>query len=234
MTSGIFHFMKTKLVILFLFFCSGLSAQQEIGINSGLLVRGKVMGGFFVEDVILLNATLGLEYRFLRNFSMGADFVHINEIYEEEHYYDSTDWTKYNEYAQKNPRTCLLTDIRFYPFQKVFNYSPFKPYIAAFSKLGNIKTWCVPGYVFSSNDMVRRKGTFYDLGITAGVHMDFGRGGIDFNIGYCKRFETANIEYFETDGTNRFVENESSIKDRLAGRLNLYFFLFTKNRDVEQ
>lgn len=221
--------MRIKIVILFLTFSSLVNAQSENGIQSGLLIRGKVLGGFIIEDWWILNTTAGLEYRFHKNFSIGADFVHVNEIFEKEHYYDSTNRDLYDEYAQKNPRTCLLTDIRFYPFQKFFNGSIIKPYIAAFSKIGNIRTWCVPGYVFSPDDIVRRRGTFYDLGITGGIHFDFDGGGIDFNIGYCRRFETADIEYYENDGSNRLEEKVYSERDRLAGRLNLYFFLFSKN-----
>src|SRR5690606_23897337 len=98
-------------------------------IKNGLLLRGKVLGGFFIEDYWVLTATLGLEYRFTKNFSLGFDFVHVNEITEKEFYPNLvSDPDYYEEYAQKNPRTCALADLRFYPFQKLFSNRGLQPY----------------------------------------------------------------------------------------------------------
>lgn len=222
--------MKIKLLILSLLLSANLFAQKMDDIKYGLYLRGKILGGFFIEDYWIMTATAGLEYRVHKNFSFGTDFVHVNEVFEKEHYYDSTNYDVYNEYAQKNPRSCLLTDLRFYPFHKKYSAFEFEPYIAAFSKYGSIITWCAPGYNFSNEEVVRRRGTFLDLGITVGFHSDFGKGnfGLDFNLGYCRRFETSDIEYHNDSGTNRFVYDEYKVKDRLAGRLNLYFILFSK------
>lgn len=216
------------ILILFSFSNNSYCQKDDDSIKSSLLIRGKVLGGFFLEDVWILNATLGFEYQFLKNLSVGADFVHVNEIFEKEDHYDSTNYDVYNEYAQKNPRTCLLTDIRFYPFRKKFHESGIQPYLCLFSKIGNIITWNVDGYKFSNDEVVRRRGTFYDLGITAGIHFGTNRFGLDFNIGYCQRTQKENVEYYVDGGPNRFVNNHVFTKDKLAGRLNLYYNLFRK------
>lgn len=208
------------------------NGQSDYEIKNGLLLRGKVLGFVIIEDLWILNGTVGLEYRFTKNFSLGVDFVHINEIFEEEYYPDPiNDPEKYVEFAQKNPRSCVLTDLRFYPFQKKFSNSRIQPYLSLFAKYGSIITWNVPNYRFKDDDVVRRDGIFYDFGITGGFHLVFNkeRFGLDVNIGYCQRKQTEDVQYYSTSGNNRFVYNQVVIKDRLAGRLNLYFYLFSKN-----
>ncbi len=224
---------KPCVIIIYLLLISNSGfSQSENKINNGLLLRGKLLGGFVFEDFWILNGTLGMEYRYNKNFSFGLDFVHINEIFEEEYYPDPiNDPDKYMEYAQKNPRTCLLADFRFYPLQKSFAHKRIKPYLSVFSKYGYIVTWNVPNYRFKENDIVRRDGVFYDLGVAGGVHLMFNneRFGLDINIGYCQRNQTEDVQYYSTTGINRMVHDQVVIDDRLAGRLNLYFYLFSNN-----
>lgn len=218
---------------LIIFLASTSYSQSDYDIKNGLLLRGKVLGGFFVEDYHILTATLGMEYRFTKNFAFGLDFVHINEITEKEYYPNPiSDPYYYKEYAQKNPRTCALADIRLYPFQNIFSNSGIHPYLSFFSKYGKIITWTTRGYHFSENEIVKRNGNFYDIGITAGAHLAFNndRFGLDVNIGYCQRKQIEDTEYFSNTGYNRFESNQVIIKNRLAGRLNLYFYLFSNNK----
>lgn len=223
-----------KIIFLFLSIITinhSLNAQSDFEIRNGLLLRGKVLGGFIIEDIWILNATLGMEYRITKNFSLGLDFVHINEIFETEYYPDpQNDPDHYIEFAQKNPRTCVLADLRFYPFQKQLSYSTVQPYISLFAKYGSIITWNVPNYPFHENDVVRRDGVFYDLGITGGVHIVFDseRFGLDVNIGYCQRKQLEDVQYYAPTG-NTLVYDQLVIKNRLAGRINLFFYLFSNN-----
>lgn len=218
---------------LIIFLVSSSNSQSEYDIKNGLLLRGKVLGFVIIEDLWILNATVGLEYRFTKNFSIGADFVHINEITEKEYYPNPvSDPDYYEEYAQKNPRTCALVDLRFYPFQNLFVNTKLRPYISFFSKYGKIITWTTQGYRFDEDEIVKRNGTFFDIGVTAGVHLIFNndRFGLDINIGYCQRKQIEDAEYYASTGYNRFESNQVIIKNRLAGRLNLYFYLFSNNK----
>lgn len=224
--------MKTKLIFLFLFLNSHSFSQiaYEDDLKTGLLIRGKILGFVVFEDWWVLNATAGAEFRFTKNFSVGFDFVHIQNIYEQEDYYDSLNPEKYREYAQKNKRNCLLVDLRMYPFQKLFYGKKLKPYLSAFGKFGGAHQYAKIEWKFLEGDVVRQNEDFYDIGITAGAHLNFENriGGLDFNIGYCRRFITENVEYYSSNGSNRFVFDQKVNKDKLAGRVNLYLYLWRK------
>lgn len=224
--------MKIKIALFFLLLNSNSFSQliYEDDITKGILFRGKVLGFVVFEDWWVLNATAGAEFRFTKNFSMGADFVHMNNIYEQEDYYDSLNPDKYREYAQKNKRNCLLVDLRIYLFHDLFYSKKLKPYIAAFGKFGGAHQYAKEEWKFLEGEVVRQNEDFYDIGITAGAHWNFENrmGGLDFNIGYCKRFITENVEYFSTSGSNNFVYDQKITRDKLAGRVNLYLYLWKK------
>jgi hypothetical protein len=81
--------MKIKLLFLLSILPNILLSQvHEDVLQKGILLRGKVLGFFIIEDLWVLNATAGAEFRFHKNFSIGADFVHMNTIHEQEDYYD--------------------------------------------------------------------------------------------------------------------------------------------------
>jgi len=228
--------MKTKLIFLLLLFPKIIFSQvYEDDMKQGILLRGKVLGFVIIEDLWILNATAGAEFRFHKNYSLGIDFVHMNTINEQEDYYDSTDTEKYREYSQKNKRNCLLIDFRFYPFQEKLQGKKLKPYISTFSKIGGANKFAQEEWKFQNDDVVRQNEDFYDIGITAGAHLNFAnrKGGLDFNIGYCKRYINENVEYFVEGGPNRFVENQIVVQDRLAGRVNLYIYLW-RNKTITQ
>lgn len=230
--------MKTKFILLLILFNNSLFSQiaYEDDIKSGLLFRGKVLGFVVFEDWWVLNATAGVEFRFTKNFSFGVDFVHLHNIYEQEDYYDSLNPDKYREYAKKNKRNCLLIDLRFYPFQKYFSGKKIKPYFTAFGKFGGAHQYAKEEWKFIDGEVVRQNEDFFDLGLTAGAHLNFEnrKGGLDFNIGYCQRFITENVEYYSETGSNRFVYNQKVSRDKLAGRVNLYFYLWKRKNITEK
>lgn len=226
--------MKTKLPFLFFFLTTSVFSQiaYEDDLKTGILLRGKILGFVIFEDWWVLNATAGAEFRFSKNFSLGADFVHMHNIYEQEDYYDSLNPDKYREYAQKNKRNCLLVDLRFYPWQQLFHGKKLKPYLSAFAKFGGANQYAKEEWKFIDGDIVRQNEDFYDLGLTAGAHWNFENriGGLDFNIGYCRRFTIENVEYYSASGSNRFVYGQKLNRDKLAGRVNLYIYLWKKKK----
>jgi hypothetical protein len=128
-----------------------------------------------------------------------------------------------------------LIDLRFYPLQEKLYRKRLKPYFSAFTKLGGAHKFAQEEWKFLNDEVVRQNEDFYDIGITLGAHLNFENriGGLDFNIGYCRRFINENVEYYVEGSPNRFIENQKVVQDRLAGRVNLYFYLWSKKKAVE-
>ena len=196
---------------------------EQNDLNFAIIIRGKIIGMQFLEDVLHSNTTAGLEFRFKNYHSIGVDYVYMRHRYEEESYDTLKNEYFDNGFSDFDLREYMLIDYRFY-----FNFRPkakstFLPYISLFTKIGENKKWYQYKKIFSRESPYNFMTKFRDYGIGIGAHLGFlpeGRGGADINIGLVRRFSTLNYDHSQSP----LLFKTTSWHPHM--RLNLYFNLF--------
>ncbi|HLP10672.1 MAG TPA: hypothetical protein VK177_02010 [Flavobacteriales bacterium] len=214
----------------------------ERALKTGLLLRGKALGFVIIEDDWVFNFTCGAEYRFAKHHAFGAEYYFFRWRHEQEQYPDPTK-SDYVEYSSYNPRNSLLVDYRFYfPFSLTRKAS-IRPYMQAYYRFGNARTYHQPQYQVDSAGTFRQWEKFYDIGFTTGLHCAVtprGKLGLDICLGAYQRTKTQEtIEHYNPSGTNWFTHEPNSSEWLPIFRINLFCYLWgkhtsKKNADVER
>lgn len=193
----------------------------------GTIVRGKAIGFQILEDVLHLNFTGGLEFRFLNYHSIGVDWVYFRNRFENESY-DSLKMEYYdNGFNDFDLRQYALIDYRFYLNFNEECPSIILPYITLFSKIGERHRWHQYRKIFSRYEPYNFFSSFKEYGIAGGVHIGFGgdsRGGLDINIGLIKAFSKLN--YGDTEW--QYGSNFKPERWKPHMRINFYYNLFKR------
>lgn len=204
----------------------------ERKLQSGFLIRGKALGFVIIEDAFVFNFTAGIEYRFAKYHSIGVDYHFFRNRWEHEVYLDST-YTNYNEYNGYNPRHSAVVDYRFYfPFS-ISRARSVRPYLQAYGRFGNARIYYEATYPIDSGSVVHQTETFYDVGVTVGLHFGFfpkGKAGLDICAGTYRRSKLQNEEYYNPGGDNWMKYDQPLVEWLPIIRVNLFYYLWGKQQ----
>lgn len=210
--------MKFKTLLLLLFTIYGFSQDYR-----KLTVRGKVLASLILEDDNYYTGTLGLEYAFKKNHSIGVDFIYLLNQKE----FDTSDDVNTGIY-QTTKSLAYLVDYRYY-FQPGFiNETYHKFYLALYYKHTSRELNNDPEVNFLTNDRIWGKYNYNEIGPALGYRASFNPDddnfGIDISLGLSYRQKNEDYTlYLDENTAPKYVENEKSSKWLPVFRANLYF-----------
>ena len=218
-----------RLIQCLIFIIPLTSFSQDVSdSNKKILLRGKIFASPILEDAFFRNLSIGLEFRFLNQHSIGIDYVHFRFRIEQDSIVNGIEYTSGPSiYSRRN---YLNVDYRFYPFRKRLN-GRFDPYVNSFVKIGKRDVWSVDSslvYANGTERLLAQNSNFTDYGLAVGTRLDFGvkdRFGLDANIGCVKRMSRIWYQKYETYDPLTIHEefNTSDSKWVIHMRMNLYF-----------
>jgi hypothetical protein len=236
------------IIILFLGFLNFASAQDsdkkvtinknlyEMDFENGLFIRGKAIGGFFLEDWWMANLCGGLEYRFKKYHGIGLDYVFMEHFNERDTFdYVNQYETSYG-FTQYDLRQYLTLDYRIYDQMKPTKGGDyFAFYGAFFIRAGNRRIWNEQGWHLQIRDVVYAKYRYFDFGMSIGLHYAFGKSGFGFdsNIGGFARVQEVYEEKVQDDLSIIVIDGMDDIKLKPVFRFNLYY-LFGSRKYLKQ
>lgn len=190
--------------------------------TSNFYLRGKVLSSFFLlEDNYLLTGTLGFEYEFRNNHSIGADFIYRKDWTEQ----DTTDDKNTNIFSSTQ-KIGFLVDYRYY-FQPFKINHPQRFYIALSYRRTNQNLKNDSKVLFSNNNKISENNIFNDFGAALGYRISFSKTkdkfGIDTNIGFANRFKNESYNLFIDSNNSKQFDNIKSKEWLPTFRLNLYY-----------
>jgi hypothetical protein len=201
-----------------------------------LTARGKIFGFVIIEDVFVVSGTLGLEYKFLKRHSIGADVIWTKYWLEN----DSIDAVTGKEYSvgdwQYDTRQNYMVDYRFYfsVRNKLCKYRGL--YLSAFHRHGTMKWRSSEEYKFDNGDDIFKDAVYNDLGLAIGLRLGGDRcrrWGIDTNLGMTRRTKVEDYVRYLSDIETDSVINERSIQWLPLLRFNVtYSFILPKHLRV--
>lgn len=207
---------------LLLFIFTLISTNIFCQFSKDLSLRGKVLGSPIIEDNWILNGTLGAEYEFIKNHSLGIDYIYLQEWTE----YDTSDDKNTGIFSTKQSFT-YLGDYRFYfqPFTTKSSFERF--YISLYYRHTKRTLKSDRDLVFNDNSRISGNYKFNDIGAALGYRFSFNPNndnfGIDFNIGLSKRYKNESYLLYVNETTIENIENEKSDEWKPSIRLNLFF-----------
>ncbi len=210
--------MKIKILLLLLFSTYGISQEYR-----KLTIRGKVLASLIAEDDNTYTGTVGLEYEFIKNHSIGADFIYIGNLQE----FDTFD--DLNTGIYKTTKSFIyLVDYRYYikPAFLKETYSTF--YVSAYYKNIAKDFKNDPEVQFFKNDRTWGNYKYNDLGTALGFRFSFNPDndnfGLDTNLGISYRMKNEDYTlYIDENTPNKIFENEKSNQWLPSIRVNLYY-----------
>lgn len=216
------------LSFLLLISVAGQIAAQEIPKHS-VLLRGKILPGFVLEDLKQLNITLGVETRITPKQSLGLDCI-LLWLWDEKDLWDTVTHEELTYgFSQRDFRTVLHFDYRYYFDPQFAQDHHFSLYLSLFNKAGKARVRTEDGYVYERGEQMKSQRHFYDAGLALGIRSgttELKKFGVDFNLGACKRFEMLESRDIYID-RNTIVSLHNIRSNRWMPwcRLNLYFYL---------
>lgn len=198
----------------------------EVDFQQGLFIRGKAIGGFFLEDWWMANICIGLEYRFRKTNSVGLDYVMMEHFFERDTFDYINQYESSFGYTNYDLRNNFILDYRKYSEMKELkdgNYLSF--YGSLFLRYGNRRIFNEKGWHYGENDMIYAKYYFYDLGTSLGIHYAFGSSGFGFDtqIGVFARSQKVHEQIYHFDRDAEIKELTDPIKVKPIFRFNFYY-----------
>ena len=199
--------------------------------NSVCAVRGKI---FFlpVSRTRVATGTAGLEYRFLKDHSLGADAIYTwfkTPVY----YWDPVLDEQVEGPSKYIDMFDLHLDYRYYLSLHSLTRRGIFPYINAFTMQGSRRTYFEAPYADSYEKQHEYLGRY---GISTGCLWGFGplkRFGIDLNLG-CMYTDQLVHRYDYNVHTITDLVRYTDSKWGVNVRINAYYYLFRGNlRDVQ-
>ena len=236
---------KNRLFVLVFFICFLNSAyaqdsianlpiekkSYEMEFENGLFIRGKAIGGFFLEDWWMANLCGGLEYRFKKYHGIGLDYVFMEHFNERDTFdYVNQYETSYG-FTQYDLRQYLTLDYRIYDQMKPTKGGDyFAFYGAFFIRGGNRRIWNEQGWNLQIRDFVYAKYRYFDFGMSIGLHYSFGKSGFGFdsNIGGFARIQEVYEEKVQDDLSIIVIDGMDDIKLKPVFRFNLYYLFVSR------
>jgi len=199
---------------------TGMKKKPELEV----VLRGKALGVFIIEDIWVRSFSFGTELRFKKRFSFAADIVHLRWRYERE-VHDLPDPNQYSEYSYYDPRNYLAFELRYYP-KFGDDLVGAKPYVNLFSKIGRRREYGESKFPFHDGDEFSAKSNFFDIGTCVGAQIGE-LGGLDVNLGAVYRSEKRDVTYFHKNAPYTYATvNDSKWKPVI--RVQFYINLMYK------
>lgn len=198
----------------------------EVDFQQGLFIRGKAIGGFFLEDWWMANICIGLEYRFRKTNSIGLDYVMMEHFFERDTFDSVNQYESSFGYTNYDLRNNFILDYRKYTEMKELkNGNHLSFYGSLFFRYGNRRIFNEVGWHYGENDLIYAKYYFYDLGSSVGIHYVFGDSGfgLDTQIGGFARSQKVHEQIYHYQTNTEIRELTDPIKIRPIFRLNLYY-----------
>jgi hypothetical protein len=225
---NIIKFIKTIFVLLLIllnpFIIKSQDSSEEKKPEVEVVLRGKALGVFIIEDVWVRSFSFGTELRFNKRFSFTADIVHLRWRYERE-VHDLPDPEQYSEYSYYDPRNYLAFELRYYP-KFGDDLVGAKPYVNLFSKIGKRREYGESKFPFKDGAEFSAKSSFFDVGTCIGAQIGE-LGGVDVNFGAAYRSEKRDVTYFHKNAPYTYATvNDSKWKPVI--RVQFYINLMYK------
>jgi hypothetical protein len=198
-----------------------------------LITRGKIFGWVPFEDLYLVTATLGAEYKFAKRHSIGSDIIWTKYWHEN----DSTNKVTGEDYGagfwQHDTRLNLNADYRFYFYlrNKIHDFRGM--YLSAFHRRGTMKWRSCEDYEFDTGEDIRKDAVISDLGLAIGYRQGgffSDRWGLDVSFGMAQRTKTEDYERYISATQTEIELNRKTIRWIPVFRFNVtYSFLRPKH-----
>lgn len=191
-------------------------------------LRGKAIYFFIIEDFWYGNATLGAEYRFAKNQSIGLDAFYLLKQEED-------DREEQAEPQRLTQHYTLLADYRYYLFPEMAKRTGWELYLNSYLRYSNVTLRTDDDYTLETGEKTNGNAHIKDIGVALGTRKSFSPGksiGVDFNIGLSYRNKTEDFTVLTDTGAEKMTD----VPDKYwvgSVRLNLYLY-FRKRRGIGQ
>lgn len=225
---------KIRTLFLLLLFANGIqlaaqdSWEDTLAPKHSVLLRGKAMPGFGIEDWFLFNTSIGAEVRITPKQSVGLDYIALWQWFEKDLWDTVTHEELTYGFSQRDFRHFIHLDYRFYWDPKFAQRKNFSLYTSLYGKTGRARMKSEEGYLFDYGEEIKNEIHFYDAGLSLGIRsgaLENNIFGVDFNIGACKRFQRYEGLIYVNQSTQVSLRNLYSNRWMVWCRLNLYYYL---------
>ena len=190
--------------------------------NVDLILRAKALSMFMIEDYLITGLSAGAEVQFFDKFSIVVDIVNLRYRNEEEVPINPPESSPYNEYWQKDIRTYLAFETRYYP--SFLQFDMWRFYLNGYSKVGGRFLHTQDLYPLKEDQLERLNSNFFDFGSSLGFRFGYW-WGFDFNVGAAYRNETKNEDFHHIDAPSTYTKDVNDARWVPNIRASFYFNL---------